>query len=201
MVKCYCVVAQWLSCIGLHIPIPQLQVYSVNSVLWFRWYLWIWQLCNWESPHSVFVFCRLWGDPQAVEFVQYSFARKEHEIDIQPHGNSKKGAFQRTKPTTLKLIKASVAENKRPLKVLKEVENSQRGVMEAKLSCNLPWNRRQVYNFKSAHEAKHQKSSIPTARNASFRHICSCNKSARNHPLLVRPSYVLYKMLLNLCVF
>jgi len=74
-----------------------------------------------------------------VAFVQYSFARKEHEIDIQPHGNSKKkGAFQRTKPTTLKLIKASVAENKCPLKVLKEVENSQRGVMEAKLSCNLP---------------------------------------------------------------
>lgn len=67
------------------------------------------------------------------------FFRKEHEIDIQPHGNSKKrGAFQRTKPSTLKLIKASVPENKRPLKVLKEVENSQGGVMEAKLSCDLP---------------------------------------------------------------
>ena len=79
------------------------------------------------------------GILRRLAFVQYSFARKEHEIDIQPHGNSKKkGAFQRTKPSTLKLIKASVAENKRPLKVLKEVENSQGGVMEAKLSCNLP---------------------------------------------------------------
>ena len=98
-----------------------------------------------------------------MAFVQYSFARKEHEIDIQPHGNSKKrGAFQRTKPSTLNLIKASVAENKHPLKVLKEVENLQGGVMEAKLSCDLPQDRRQIYNFKSAHKAKHQKSSIPT---------------------------------------
>ena len=34
--------------------------------------------------------------------------------------------------------------------------------MEAKLSCDLPRDRRQIYNFKSAHKAKHQKSSIPT---------------------------------------
>ena len=39
----------------------------------------------------------------------------------------KKTAFQRTKPSTVKLIKASVAENKRPLKVLKEVGNFARG--------------------------------------------------------------------------
>lgn len=98
------------------------------------------------------------GNLRRLVFIQYSFARKEHEIDIKPHGNSKKkGAFLCTKPSTLKLIKASVAENKRPLKVLKEIENSQGGVMEAKLSCDLPRDRRQVYNFKSANGAKHQK--------------------------------------------
>ena len=40
---------------------------------------------------------------------------------------------------------------------MKEVENSQGGVMEAKLSCDQPRDRRQIYNFKSAHEAKHLK--------------------------------------------
>ena len=125
-----------------------------------------------------------------MAFVQHSFARKEHEIDIQPHGNSKKrGAFQRTKPSTLKLIKASVAENKRPLKVLKEVENSQGGVMEAKLSCDLPRDRRQIYNFKSAHEAKHQKSSIPTGmpRSDTLAHVMrECKESSSAGEAFIR---------------
>ena len=91
------------------------------------------------------------GNLQCLAFVQYGFDRKEHEIDIQPHDNSKKkGAYQQTKLSTVKLIKASVSENKRPLKVLREVENLQGGVMQAKLSCDLPRNRRQIYNFKSA---------------------------------------------------
>jgi len=125
-----------------------------------------------------------------LAFVPYSFARKEHEIDIQPCGNSKKkGAFQRTKLSTLKLIKASVAENKRPLKVLKEVENSQGGVMEAKLSCDLPRDRRQVYNFKSAHEAKHQKSSIPTGipRSDTLAHVMrECKESSSTGEAFIR---------------
>lgn len=99
--------------------------------------------------------CRFQGVLRPLAFVQYSFARKEHEIDIQPHGNSKKkSAFQRTKPSTLKRIKASVAENKRPLKILNEVERSQGGVMEAKLSCDLPRDRRQVYNFQVSTRSK-----------------------------------------------
>ena len=60
----------------------------------------------------------------------------------------------------MKLIKTSVAENKRPLKVLNEVENLQGGVMQAKLSCDLPRDRRQIYNFKSAHDVKLEKQSI-----------------------------------------
>ena len=97
-----------------------------------------------------------------LAFVQYSFDRKEHKIDIQPHGNSKKkeGAFQRTKPSTMKLIKASVAENKHPLRVLMEVENLQGSVMQAKLSCDLLRDRRQIYNFKSANKVMLEKQSM-----------------------------------------
>ena len=65
----------------------------------------------------------------------------------------KKMHFDELNPSTLKLIKTSVAENKRTLKVLREVENLQGGVMQAKLSCDLPRDRRQVYNFKSANKA------------------------------------------------
>ncbi len=64
--------------------------------------------------------------------MQYGFDRKEHAIDIKPHGNMKKHAtsFKRTKPSTLKMVKKGV-ENKRPLKVLRDIENVQGGVMNA----------------------------------------------------------------------
>ena len=47
-------------------------------------------------------------------------------------------------------MKKAVEENKRPLKVLREVENIQGGVMNAKSGCDLPRNRRQIYNAKQA---------------------------------------------------
>ena len=93
------------------------------------------------------------GTLQPLAFIQYGFDRKEHAIDIKPHGNSKKQlSFKRTKPSTLKLVKKAVKENKRPLRVLREVENIQGGVMSAKSGCDLPRNRRQVYNAKQANK-------------------------------------------------
>ena len=86
---------------------------------------------------------------QRLAFVQYGFDRKEHSIDIKPHGNSKKQrSFRRTKPSTLKLVKKAVKENKRPLQVLREVENIQGGVMNAKSGSDLPRNRQQMYSQK-----------------------------------------------------
>ena len=79
------------------------------------------------------------GTVQPLAFIQYGFDRKEHAIDIKPHGKSKKQlSFKRTKPSTLKLVKKAVKENKRPLRVLREVENIQGGEMSAKSGCNLP---------------------------------------------------------------
>ena len=49
-----------------------------------------------------------------------------------------------TKPSTLKLAKKAVKENKRPLRVLREAENIQGGVMNAKSGCDLSRNRRQL---------------------------------------------------------
>ena len=45
-------------------------------------------------------------------------------------------------------------ENKRPLAVLREVENINGGVMKAKCGCDLPRNRRQIYNTKQAIKTK-----------------------------------------------
>ena len=88
---------------------------------------------------------------QRLAFVQYGFDRKEHTVDIKPHGNSKKQcSFRQTKPSTLKLVKKAVEKNKRPLKVLREVGNIQGGVMNAKSGCDLPQNRQQIYNAKQA---------------------------------------------------
>lgn len=47
-------------------------------------------------------------------------------------------------------MKKAVEENKRPLQVLREVENIQGGVMKAKSGCDLPRNRQQIYNAKQA---------------------------------------------------
>lgn len=87
--------------------------------------------------------------------MQYGFDRKEHPIDIKPHENTKKRdtSFKRTKPSTLKLVKKGVEENKQPLKVLRDVENIQGGVMNAKSGCDLPRDRRQIYNAKKASKA------------------------------------------------
>lgn len=135
-----------------------------------------------------------------MAFVQYSFARKEHEIDIQPHGNSKKrGPFQRTKPSTLKRIKASVAENKRPIKILNEVERSQGGVMGAKLSCDLPRDRRQVYYFKSAHGARHESGCATGIPNSDT--LAQVMKECKETSSGGEAFIALYKLLPNLCVF
>ena len=105
-------------------------------------------------------------------FVQYRFDRKEHAVDIKPHGNSKKqSSFRRTKPSTLKLVKKSVEENKRPLRVLREVENIQGGVMSAKSGCDLPQNRRQTYNAKQAskiHSETHSSHSGSVPRSDTY---------------------------------
>ena len=56
-------------------------------------------------------------------------------------------------------MKKSVQENKRPLAVLREVENINGGVMRAKSGCDLPRNRRQIYNTKQAIKTKSENQS------------------------------------------
>ena len=105
--------------------------------------------------------------------MQYSFDRFEHQIDVKPHGNSKrKQPFSRTKPSVIKRIKASSC-TKAPRKVLREIENSQGGVMHAKAACDLPRNRKQVKNLKH--------SSMPSAGNLSndvLAHVMEACKSS-----------------------
>ena len=98
------------------------------------------------------------GELQDLAFVQYSFDCKEHSIDLQPHGNAKHkaGAFRRVKPSTVQMIKNEMLQNKRPVKVLEAVENKMGGVMHAQSCCDLPRDRRQVYNFKNAEKVKQE---------------------------------------------
>ena len=98
--------------------------------------------------------------------MQYGFDRKEHPISLNPHGNSKKEnkAFSRTKASTLKMIKESVGKHKgRPIKILREIENEHGGIMEAHSSCDLPRNRRQIYNMKHSANVKKEKSLLPSS--------------------------------------
>ena len=98
--------------------------------------------------------------------MQYGFDRKEHLISLNPHGNSKKEnkAFSRTKASTLKMIKESVGKHKgRPIKILREIENEHGGIMEAHSSCDLPRNRRQIYNMKHSANVKKEKSLLPSS--------------------------------------
>ena len=71
-------------------------------------------------------------------FVQYSFDRHKHSVELMPHGNSKsKKPFSRTKPSIIHCLKES-AQSKTSQKVLREIENEQGGVMGAKSVCDLP---------------------------------------------------------------
>ena len=117
--------------------------------------------------------------------MQYGFDCKEHPIDVKPHGNTTKRdtTFKRTKPSTLKLVKQGVKENKRPLKVLRDVENIQGGVMRAKSGCELPRDRRQIYNAKKAHKACAEGASVPDYKRdtlAQVMQMCKDTSSSTN---------------------
>ena len=87
-----------------------------------------------------------------MAFVQYGFDRYEHPVKVHPHGNSKTNtkSFSRTKASTIGMLKKSISESKKPTKVIAEVEKVRGGVMQAQSTCELPRNRRQVYNLKQA---------------------------------------------------
>ena len=90
-------------------------------------------------------FCRL---SKPGIFVQYSFDRHEHSIELRPHGNSKgKEPFSRTKPSTVKLLKDAV-HTKTPRVALREVENIKGGLANAHSAGDLPRNCKQVDNLK-----------------------------------------------------
>ena len=121
-----------------------------------------------QSSSYFALFTDYHGSLQQFAFVQYGFDRSEHPVSINPHGNSKKSAkgFSRTKPSTIKMIKKSVDEGRRPMKILRAIENDQGGVMQAHSSCDLPRDRRQVYNIKQASKVKEENSGLPSSSSA-----------------------------------
>ena len=102
-----------------------------------------------------------------MAFVQYSFDHLEHPIEVKPHGNSKgKMPFSRCKPSTIKKLKCS-AEIKPPTKALREVENTMGGVMDARSLCDLPRNRKQVYNINCTAKRHAESRLVSTSSNIS----------------------------------
>ncbi len=79
--------------------------------------------------------------------------------------------------------------NKCPLKVLREIDNVKGGVMKAENSCDLPRNRRQIYNFKSAKsrekEVKIMVSGIP--QNDTLAHVMMmCKETSSQSDAFIR---------------
>ena len=111
---------------------------------------------------------------------------------MQPHGNAKNGkqnVFRRTKPSTVKLLKNAIAENKRPIKILESVENKMGGVMNAQSSCDLPRNRRQVYNFKNADKVKKENAVMTPGipKSDTLAHVMStCKQTATSSSAFIR---------------
>ena len=180
--------------------IPHWILSQCLSVLWV-WiilcaciYIYVWELLFW-----LLFFSDCKGNFQCLAFVQYGFDRKEHTIDIKPHGNSKKQhSFKRTKPSTLKLVKKTLEENKRPLQVLREVKNIQGGVMSAKSGCDLPQNRRQICNAKQANKVRSEtiSGSVPH-QDILLLKLCKCVKI---YHLALMLSFDQWKLHLNQCV-
>ena len=81
--------------------------------------------------------------------VVYAFDRHEHSINLKPHGNStkKKTPFRRTKQSTMRLLKKEAEKNITPCKILQCVENIKGGIINVSSSCELPRDRKQVYNI------------------------------------------------------
>ena len=112
-------------------------------------------LCCTKPQYYVLLFILLDYQGQCLQycFVQYSFDGQEHPIELKPHGNSKqKKPFSRSKPSIFKLLEKK-ADSQRPLQALREVDNIKGGVMSARSACDLPRDRKQVYNIKAVKKA------------------------------------------------
>uniref|UniRef100_A0A1X7V785 Uncharacterized protein n=1 Tax=Amphimedon queenslandica TaxID=400682 RepID=A0A1X7V785_AMPQE len=118
------------------------------------------------------------GEVQDLAFLQYSFDHTVHSIDVPQHENSKRreGAFKRVEPSTINMIKKEALYNKRPVKVLKAIENKLGGVMQAQSSCDLPRIQRQIYNFKTAEKIKQESGACAIFRNDTLAHIMTTCK-------------------------
>ena len=128
------------------------------------------------------------GQLQPLAFVQYSFDRHEHPIQLKPHGNSKgKQPFTRTKPSTIHLLKSSV-ETKAPRKVLRDVEQLKGGVMGASSAYDLPRNRQQIHNLKySAKNHSNLQTSSGSQRTDVLAHVMQmCKDSGNSDSVFVR---------------
>ena len=117
-----------------------------------------WCVCPSQINYCFLAFLDHSGQLQPLTFVQYRFDRAEHPIEITKHGNSlkNKGPFKRTKASTIAMLKKGLDKHQ-PVKVLQEVENLKGGVVGASSSCDLPRDRRQLYNLKHSTKLKESK--------------------------------------------
>ena len=85
---------------------------------------------------------------------------------MKPHGNSKKKdkLYSRSKPSTIELLRKS-AQTNAPRKALREVENLRGGVVGAQSGCDLPRNRKQVYNLNYAGKSRQTPSGSSSSSN------------------------------------
>lgn len=117
-----------------------------------------WCVCPSQINYCFLAFLDHSGQLQPLTFVQYRFDRAEHPIEITKHGNSlkNKGHFKRTKASTIAMLKKGLDKHQ-PVKVLQEVVNLKGGVVGASSSCDLPRDRRQLYNLKHSTKLKESK--------------------------------------------
>lgn len=133
--------------------------------------------------------------------MQYSFDRREHAIEIKPHGNSKgKMPFNRCKPSTVKKLKLS-AQVKTPTQALQDIENSMGGVMGARSSCDLPRDRKQVYNIVATEKRHSENIVVGTSSSISRSDVLAQVMQKCKKHLVRRLTSELLKLLQRLCVY
>ena len=78
--------------------------------------------------------------------------------------------FSRTKPSTIKHIK-DAAKTKRPVTVLRELDDIKGGVVQANSGGDLPRNHQQVYNFKHSAKVKKEVPIMPLGSSDSLAQV------------------------------
>ena len=121
----------------------------------------------------------------SLVYVQYKFDRDEHEVQVDPHGNSKKNStpYYRTMETTKERLKSITQNTKPSASILIDLEEAG-GISNVKSSGEIVRNIRQAKHYRTTGNSSNTASGV--TNDPLLEAICTCKSEIRDGNMFVR---------------